>query len=119
MTSAVLQTENQRLSTGGLIWAYLRPEFLQFFRALSEISLLLPLAIRFMPWAVLWPSTAIILWLLLMMLIPVYLDRVFALAGTRTNARRTAVVGDWGRIYDHQPQGASIRPTVPAQPHLA
>ncbi len=70
------------------VWDIFRPELLPLFRALSEIALLTPLAMRFMPWARLWPPAGLGLWLLTLMLVPYYVDRVLALAGVRPGRRR-------------------------------
>lgn len=70
------------------VWNYIRPELLPLFRALTEIALITPLAIRFMPWAALWSPAVLGLWLLMLMLVPLYLDRVLSLLRVPTGRRR-------------------------------
>lgn len=70
------------------LWDYTRPEILNLCRLLIEVALLTPLALLLMPWAALWSPQLLALWLLLLMLIPAYLNRVLLLLRVPATRRR-------------------------------
>lgn len=59
-------------------WGYFRHELLFVLWALMEVSLITPLFLGFMPWAITWPPMQVTLWLLLLMLVPLNVARVMA-----------------------------------------
>lgn len=70
------------------IWVHLRQELLYLSFALMEIALVTPVALVIMGWARYWPPGLVSVWLLLVMFLPLNLNRLMSLLHFETNRQR-------------------------------
>lgn len=73
-------------------WSVAKLELLYLSWALMEIALLAPLALTFMGWARFWSATLVTLWLLLLLLLPFNLARLFSAIQMKKKTQRRMMI---------------------------
>jgi hypothetical protein len=79
--------------TAQTAWDYFRYEMLYITWALMEIALFTPLVLSFLRWTRYWPSGAVTIWLVLLMLLPFNLIRLLSLLGLPQERQRYVMIG--------------------------
>ena len=75
------------------MWGYIRHELIYVTWATMEAALITPIALSLMLWANEWPGELVLLWLILLILLPLNVVRVFSILQISLSRQRQLLIG--------------------------